>query len=171
MKLLLKRLNKLTEGLLFIDGLLFCGTLEYPWRDLSRQQKVPGETCIPAGTYPVVIDHSARFQKTMPHVLNQSRNQSIYQSISHSIIQSLSHSLHSGMILYSILATSGSSGRPKETCNSSYSPISFGQKRSSQFPGLELGAQVIIKDQLTVSAGGRYLDGIYGKVRLGWLFK
>jgi len=41
----------------------------------------------------------------------------------------------------------------------------------TRFPGLELGAQVVIKDQLTVSAGGLYLDGIYGNVRVGWLFK
>jgi len=41
----------------------------------------------------------------------------------------------------------------------------------TRFPGLELGAQVVIKDQLTVSAGGLYLNGIYGNVRLGWLFK
>ena len=41
----------------------------------------------------------------------------------------------------------------------------------TRFPGLELGAQLVIKDQLTVSAGGLYLDGIYGNLRLGWLFK
>jgi len=41
----------------------------------------------------------------------------------------------------------------------------------TRFPGLELGAQVVIKDQLTVSIGGLYLDGIYGNLRLGWLFK
>ncbi len=41
----------------------------------------------------------------------------------------------------------------------------------TKFPGIEAGAQLIIKDQLTVSAGGLYLDGIYGNVRLGWLFK
>ncbi|MFZ4564709.1 MAG: hypothetical protein ACOYNU_15125 [Bacteroidales bacterium] len=41
----------------------------------------------------------------------------------------------------------------------------------TKFPGIEAGAQVVIKDQLTVSAGGLYLDGIYGNVRLGWLFK
>ncbi len=41
----------------------------------------------------------------------------------------------------------------------------------TRFPGLELGAQVVFKDQLTVSAGGLYLDGIYGNVRVGWLFK
>ena len=70
MKLLIKRLNKLTEGLLFIDGRLFSGTLEDRWRNLSEQPKVPGDTCIPSGTYKVVIDHSARFNKMMPHVLN-----------------------------------------------------------------------------------------------------
>jgi len=41
----------------------------------------------------------------------------------------------------------------------------------TRFPGFELGAQIVFKDQLTVSAGGLYLDGIYGNVRLGWLFK
>jgi len=70
MKLLIKRLNKLTEGLLYIDGRFFSGTLEDCWRNLSVKPKVPGETCIPAGTYRVVIDHSARFNKMMPHVLN-----------------------------------------------------------------------------------------------------
>jgi hypothetical protein len=41
----------------------------------------------------------------------------------------------------------------------------------TKFPGLEAGAQLIIKDQLTVSVGGLYLDGMYGNVRLGWLVK
>jgi len=41
----------------------------------------------------------------------------------------------------------------------------------TKFPGLEAGAQVVIKDQLTVSVGGLYLNGIYGNVRVGWLFK
>jgi len=39
------------------------------------------------------------------------------------------------------------------------------------FPGLEAGAQLIIKDQLTISAGGLYLNGVYGNIKLGWLFK
>ncbi len=39
------------------------------------------------------------------------------------------------------------------------------------FPGLEAGAQLIIKDQLTISAGGLYLNGFYGNLRLGWLLK
>ena len=40
-----------------------------------------------------------------------------------------------------------------------------------RFPGLEAGAQLIIKDQITISAGGLYLNGFYGNLRLGWLFK
>jgi len=39
------------------------------------------------------------------------------------------------------------------------------------FPGFEAGAQLVIKDQLTVSAGGLYLNGIYCNVRFGWLIK
>ena len=41
----------------------------------------------------------------------------------------------------------------------------------TKFPGIEAGVQLVIKDQLTISAGGLYLDGIFGNVRLGWLFK
>ena len=41
----------------------------------------------------------------------------------------------------------------------------------SKFPGLEAGVQLVIKDQLTISAGGLYLNGFYGNLRLGWLFK
>jgi hypothetical protein len=41
----------------------------------------------------------------------------------------------------------------------------------TKFPGLEAGAQLIIKDQLTVSAGGLYLNSIYGNLRVGWLLK
>lgn len=41
----------------------------------------------------------------------------------------------------------------------------------NKFPGMEIGAQVVIKDQVTISAGGLALDGIYGNIRVGWLFK
>lgn len=41
----------------------------------------------------------------------------------------------------------------------------------TRFPGIEAGAQLVIKDQLTVSAGGVYLDGIYANVKVGWLVK
>ena len=40
-----------------------------------------------------------------------------------------------------------------------------------RFPGLEVGAQLVIKDQFTLSVGGLYLNGLYGNVRFGWLFK
>ena len=41
----------------------------------------------------------------------------------------------------------------------------------SKFPCFEAGAQLVIKDQLTFSAGGIYLNGFYGNLRFGWLFK
>jgi hypothetical protein len=41
----------------------------------------------------------------------------------------------------------------------------------SKFPCFEDGAQLVIKDQLTFSAGGIYLNGFYGNLRFGWLFK
>jgi hypothetical protein len=41
----------------------------------------------------------------------------------------------------------------------------------TKFPGMELGAQVVVRDQFTVSIGGLYLDGIYGNIRVGILFK
>ena len=41
----------------------------------------------------------------------------------------------------------------------------------SKFPGIEAGVQVVIKDQLILSAGVLYLNGIYGNVRVGWMFK
>ena len=41
----------------------------------------------------------------------------------------------------------------------------------TKFPGIEAGAKLVIKDQITISAGILYLDGIYGNVRLGWLVK
>ena len=41
----------------------------------------------------------------------------------------------------------------------------------TKFPGIEAGAKLVIKDQITVSAGVLYLDEIYANVRLGWLVK
>jgi Family of unknown function (DUF5675) len=42
----------------------FAYTLELPWRD-----NLPGVSCIPTGTYPVVIAWSNRFQKLMPRLI------------------------------------------------------------------------------------------------------
>lgn len=41
----------------------------------------------------------------------------------------------------------------------------------NKFPGLGAGIQLVIKDQLSVSVGGLYLDNIYVTVRFGILFK
>lgn len=49
-------------GELLLDGQRLCWTLEDPHHEV----KVPGETCIPAGTYKVELTFSPRFQKIMP---------------------------------------------------------------------------------------------------------
>jgi hypothetical protein len=64
-------LPKKTFGLLDIDGQFFSHVLEDEDRylELHKTAKVLGETAIPRGIYPVVLDFSARFKKTLPHVL------------------------------------------------------------------------------------------------------
>ena len=50
----------------------------YTLEDKFREQKgvpvcewkIPHETAIPCGTYPLIIDMSTRFKKLMPHILN-----------------------------------------------------------------------------------------------------
>lgn len=75
MKLLLERFHKgkeYTVGRLYIDGELFCNTLEDTDRELTqdmpheqiRAAKVYGETAIPRGTYRVTLDVvSPKFSK------------------------------------------------------------------------------------------------------------
>lgn len=57
-----------TLGTLYIDGDFECFTCE----DIIRAPgvKVPGQTAIPPGAYPLTLDWSNRFQKQMPHVMN-----------------------------------------------------------------------------------------------------
>lgn len=79
MKLELKRHTRrqdCTSGHLFIDGHFFCHTLEDPWRKdpqpetPENEAKVWGDTCIPAGTYRVILNMSPRFKKIMPRLLD-----------------------------------------------------------------------------------------------------
>lgn len=59
--------DEATIGSLSIDGEWLCWTLE----DRVRTgPKVYGETAIPKGTYPVIVNLSPRLQKRMPRLLN-----------------------------------------------------------------------------------------------------
>jgi hypothetical protein len=55
-----------THGDLFIDGVLFCNTIE----DEERQVKIAGATAIACGNYQVIINRSNRFKRLMPLLLN-----------------------------------------------------------------------------------------------------
>jgi hypothetical protein len=52
-----------TMGRLYVDGNAECWVLEDTVRD---GPKVPGATAIPFGSYPVILDHSRRFNRIMP---------------------------------------------------------------------------------------------------------
>ena len=60
--------EKATIGEMFIDddSKRFAYTLE----DVKREVKIPGETCIPAGTYRLILDFSNRYRRIMPRLLN-----------------------------------------------------------------------------------------------------
>lgn len=71
MKILLQRRQSTpvcTIGLLSIDGVHECYTCE----DVVRAPgvKVYGQTAIPAGIYPVVVNLSQRFKRRLPLLLN-----------------------------------------------------------------------------------------------------
>lgn len=51
-----------TIGEMTVDQMFECYTLE----DAIREEKIKGETAIPAGTYEVVITFSNRFQRDLP---------------------------------------------------------------------------------------------------------
>ena len=74
MKLTLQRYlftEDYTMGLLFIDGVYFCDTIEdkYRGQNLSKT-KVMHETCIPYGVYDVKITYSPKYKKDMPQILD-----------------------------------------------------------------------------------------------------
>lgn len=59
-----------TIGKLTINDEPFCDTLEDTDRKLEDGgTKIYGKTCIPRGTYDVVLNFSNRYQKVMPQVL------------------------------------------------------------------------------------------------------
>lgn len=75
MELLLQRKifnSSNTIGDLFINNNLFCHTVEDKDRrlEIAGNVKINNDTCIPRGRYQVIIDHSNRFKKDMPHILN-----------------------------------------------------------------------------------------------------
>ena len=73
MKLRVERLWKkptYTVGRLYVDGKLYCNTLEDVVRDFDKEAKVPGKTAIPAGTYKVIFNWSPKFGRNLPRLLN-----------------------------------------------------------------------------------------------------
>ena len=69
MKIQIKRLHKTensTIGEMTIDGVFECYTLE----DRERDVKIKSETAIKKGTYKVIINHSNRFKRLLPLLLN-----------------------------------------------------------------------------------------------------
>ena len=86
MELYLKRKfkgEKYTIGDLYIDGELFCNTIEDKVRELPERcpntpkwlmckcrEKVIHETAIPAGTYKVTLDESPKFKRILPRLHN-----------------------------------------------------------------------------------------------------
>ena len=80
MELRLERLwpkAEYTVGRLFVDGKLFCNTLEDKVADVNRngrfdgtERKIPGKTAIPYGTYKIFYGWSPRFGRNLPRLLN-----------------------------------------------------------------------------------------------------
>ena len=69
MKLEIKRepsTDVCTIGIMTVNGRFQCYTLE----DVVRDQKIPGETAIPAGVYKVIITYSNRFKRDLPLLVN-----------------------------------------------------------------------------------------------------
>ena len=63
-------LEERTLGKLYINKEFFCSTIEDKYRDLSKEKKVYGETCIPFGTYKVIINMSPKYKRLMPRLLD-----------------------------------------------------------------------------------------------------
>ena len=80
MELLVERLwpkKEYTVGRLYVDGKMFCNTLEDKIIDVNKngkfdgeEQKVYGKSAIPYGTYKVIYSWSPRFGRELPRLLN-----------------------------------------------------------------------------------------------------
>ena len=77
LKLLRIELPTYTKGMLYINNTFFCETLEDINRDKNKngkfdlgEEKVYGDTCIPYGTYKVIISYSPKFKRELPEILN-----------------------------------------------------------------------------------------------------
>jgi len=58
--------SEATIGELSVDGEYYCDTLE----DIFRPEKVAGKTAIPRGTYKVILNHSPKFRRILPRLLD-----------------------------------------------------------------------------------------------------
>lgn len=67
-----------TISKLFVEGRLWCDTIEDVNRDLNKdgdlldegETKVQDKTCIPFGRYEVIVNMSGRFKRMLPRLLN-----------------------------------------------------------------------------------------------------
>ena len=59
-----------TEGILTIDGVFFCHTLEDTTRNLTLEKKIKDHTAIPEGTYSVEVSYSPRFKRLLPLLID-----------------------------------------------------------------------------------------------------
>ena len=66
-----------TIGRLYVNGELFCNTLEDAVADLNKngrfdgaEKKVYGETAIPYGTYKIIYNWSPRFGRNLPRLID-----------------------------------------------------------------------------------------------------
>jgi hypothetical protein len=68
----IKQLNNCTIGRIYINGNLFCNTLEDPIRKIKPDGsgKIKGRTAIPEGKFLVILSYSERFRKVLPLLLN-----------------------------------------------------------------------------------------------------
>jgi len=67
-----------TIGNLIVEHRIFCNTLEDRVRDINMdgdledygEIKIPGETAIPYGRYPVIITYSYKFRRHLPLIID-----------------------------------------------------------------------------------------------------